>query len=46
MGDDRLNEDQEQITDDAVIGKAEENEEFEDADEFDVEDRGEEAGEE
>jgi hypothetical protein len=46
MGNDRLNEDQEQNTDDAVVGKAEENEEFEDADDFDDEDQEEEAGEE
>jgi hypothetical protein len=40
MPDDRRNRDQEQITDESVIGKAEgEEEDFEDVDEFDDEDQ-------
>lgn len=40
MADDRWNEDQEQISDEKVVGKAaDENDEFEEVDEFDEDDQ-------
>ena len=44
MAEDRRNEDQEQISDENMVGKAsDENEEFEDVDELDEEDQDEDA---